>query len=60
MKNITICETEKLRDYFTQLIEVQIHRFGPGRIILHFSKDKEMMEIEVQRVAWRKKKKITP
>ena len=50
MENITHCEMEKLRDYFTQLTDLGIHRFGPGRIILHFSRDKEMMEIEIDQV----------
>ena len=63
MKNITMPEINKLKDYFTQLAELQIHRFGPGKVILHFDKDKQtgntfLMEIEVQHTAWKRKKVI--
>ena len=61
LDNVTSLEAVKLRNCFVQLIELQIHRFGPGRVIMHFDKDKKtgntfLMEIEVQQVAWKRKK----
>ena len=54
MFNTSPAEVKKLQDYLVQLTQLQIHRFGPGKIILHFNKDKDLMKIEVERVAWKR------
>ena len=58
MKNITTPEMNKLRDYFVQLAELQIHRFKNGKIIMHFDNEGELMKIDVERVAWKRVKKM--
>lgn len=60
MVNVLPEEIEKLRNYFIQLIDIQIHRFKNGKIILHFDSEGNLMQIEVQKIAWKKKKISTP
>ncbi len=52
LENISLKEVKKLRNYFVRLTQAQIHRFGPGKIILHFDKDKNLRRIEVNKVFW--------
>ena len=54
MTNIYPEEIKKLRDYFTQLIDLQIHRFKNGKIILHFDNDGNLRQIDVEYIKWRK------
>ena len=52
LENIPPKEVAKLRDYFIRLTQAQIHRFGPGKIILHFDKDKNLRKIERHDIPW--------
>ena len=52
MDNVLPEETKKLESYFVRLIHAQIHRFGPGKIILHFDKDKNLRRIERRDFPW--------
>ena len=56
MNNVTPPEIKKLRDYFIQLTELQIHRFKNGKIILHFDNKGDLMKIDVERIAWKRER----
>jgi hypothetical protein len=53
LDNISKEEAIKLKDYFIRLADAQIHRYGPGKMILHFDKDKNLREIEVDYPIWK-------
>jgi len=53
LDNISPIEAEKLKDYFIRLAHAQVHRFGPGKMILHFDKDKNMREIQAIHPLWK-------
>ena len=56
MENITAKEVMTLKDYFVQLAELQIHRFKNGKVILHFDNNGDLQKIEMQKIAWKRKK----
>lgn len=56
MENVTMPEMLKLRDYFTQLIQLQIHRFKNGKVILHFDNKGDLMKIDIEKIAWKRER----
>ena len=58
MDNILPAEVKKLRNYFTLLVEAQIHRMRNGKVILHFDSEGNLMKIEVQRTTWKRVKSV--
>lgn len=54
MANVLPGELKKLQKYFTQLINLQIHRFRNGKMILHFDNDGTLRKIDVEKTIWGK------
>ena len=51
MDNVLPAELEKLRNYFTQLINAQIHRIDNGKVVLHFQTG-VLRKIDVEKTVW--------
>ena len=53
MDNIEEDDMKKLEEYFTNLINVQIHRFTNGKMILHFD-NTGLQKIEIDKFVWKR------
>jgi len=53
MDNIEEADMKKLEEYFIELINVQIHRYRNGKMILHFD-NTGLQKIEIDKLVWKR------